>query len=206
MYCLRKPNQLRRCFKPTSEIRQPGQPNTLTVTGAFTNNSGATTTSAISWQTSDVMNVVTLVNNGILEVDAGATLNLTGQPSGLTDVVAGSQLDLFGTFKAGANNGLANLGSVEGLLVLGNGQTTTVTPGTGTLTISSVSEVDLELGSTLTVDGNLTNSGQLYTNIQNRQGGTNNITVTGTFNNASGANAELGFFGDSTARDDRWNA
>ena len=84
------------------------------------------------------MNVGSLVNNGFLEVDTGATLNLTGQPSGVTDVVADSQLDIFGTFKAGANNGLANLGSVEGFLVLGNGQTTTVTPGTGTLTISGV--------------------------------------------------------------------
>ena len=179
---------------------ESGKFNTLTVTSAFTNSAGATTHIGFFGDTTDVMNVATLVNNGFLEVDAGATLNLTNQSSGLTDVVAGSQLDLFGTFKAGANNGLANLGSIEGFLLLGNGQTTTVTPGSGPLTISGTnSELDLELGSTLTVNGNLTNSGQLYTNVQNRQGGTNNITVTGTFNNTSTGTADLGFFGDSTA-------
>jgi fibronectin-binding autotransporter adhesin len=176
-----------------------GGKNTLTITGAFTNNSGATTNIGYFGDTTDVMNVATLVNNGTLQIGSGATLNLTNQPNGLTDVVAGSDLYIFGTFKAGANNALANLGSVEGSLVLENGQTTTVTPGTGTLTISSVGQVDLELGSTLTVDGNLTNSGHLYTNVQNREGGTNNITVTGTFDNASGATADLGYFGDSTA-------
>src|SRR5580704_478207 len=176
-----------------------GGKNTLTITGAFTNNSGATTNIGYVGDTTDVMNVATLVNNGTLQIGSGATLNLTNQPNGLTDVVAGSDLYIFGTFKAGANNALANLGSVEGSLVLENGQTTTVTPGTGTLTISSVGQVDLELGSTLTVDGNLTNSGHLYTNVQNREGGTNNITVTGTFDNASGATADLGYFGDSTA-------
>jgi hypothetical protein len=176
--------------------------NTLTVTGAFTNNTGATTNIGYFGDTTDVMNVATLVNNGTLQISGGATLNLTNQPNGVTDVVAGSNLYVFGTFKAGANNALANLASVEGSLVLGNGQTTTATPagtGTGTLTISSVGQVDLELGSTLTIDGNLTNSGHLYTNIENRQGGTNNITVTGTFDNATGATADLGYFGDSTA-------
>jgi fibronectin-binding autotransporter adhesin len=176
-----------------------GDKNTLTVTGAFTNNSGATTNIGYFSDTTDVMNVATLVNNGTLQVSGGATLNLTNQPNGVTDVVAGSNLYLYGTFKAGANNALANLGSVEGSLILGNGQTTTATPGIGPLTISSVGQIDLELGSTLTVDGNLTNSGHLYTNVLNRQGGTNNINVTGTFNNALGATADLGFFGDSTA-------
>jgi fibronectin-binding autotransporter adhesin len=177
--------------------RTEGKTNTLTVTSAFTNN--GTTHIGFFGDTTDVMNVGTLVNNGFLEVDTGATLNLTNQPNGVTDVVAGSNLYLYGTFKAGANNGLANLGSVEGVLVLGNGQTTTATPGTGTLTISSVGELDLESGSTLTVDGGLTNSGHLYTNIQNRVGGTNTITITGTFNNTSTGTADLGFFGDSTA-------
>jgi hypothetical protein len=75
------------------------------------------------------MNVATLANSGVLEVDEGATLNLTAQPNGVTDVLGGSQLILYGTLKAGSANGLAKLNSIEGLLVVGNGQTFTDTPG-----------------------------------------------------------------------------
>jgi hypothetical protein len=177
-----------------------GKTNTLTVTTTFTNNTGATTIVGDFGNTTDVMNVGTLVNNGVLFVESGATLNLTNQPNGITTVASGSQIQDFGTIKAGTANAFANLGAIQGFLLLGNGQTTTVTPGSGTLTISGTnSQLDLESGSTLIVDGNLTNSGLLVTNHQNRQGGTNNITVTGTFNNALNANADLGFFGDSTA-------
>jgi hypothetical protein len=186
---------------------QSGGPNTLTVTGTFTNSSGATTHIGYFGDTSDVMNVATLVNNGILEIDNGATLNLTAQPNGITDIVAGSQLFDYGTIKAGSANGLAKLGSIEGLLVVGTGQTFTDTPGSGTLTISSSGEMDPEnfdvtggVGTNMTVSGNLTNSGQLYTNVQNRtqSGGPNTLTVTGTFTNSSGATTHIGFFGDTT--------
>ena len=80
---------------------QSGGHNTLTVTGTFTNNSGATTHIGFFGNTSDVMNVATLVNNGFLEVDEGATLNLTAQPNGVTDVLGGSQITLYGTLNAG---------------------------------------------------------------------------------------------------------
>ena len=175
-----------------------GHPNTLTVTGTFTNNSGATTHIGYFGDTTDVMNVPTLVNNGFLEVDNGATLNLTSQPNGVTDVVTGSELDVYGTLKAGSANGLAKLGSVEGTLVVANGQTFTDTPGSGTLTNSGT--LDLELDSNVTVSGNLTNSGALYTNIRNQEvsGHPNTLTVTGTFTNNSGATTHIGYFGDTT--------
>src|ERR1700732_5077934 len=186
---------------------QAGKFNTLTVTGTFTNNAGATTHIGFFNDTTDVMNVATLVNNGVLEIDNGATLNLTAQPNGVTDVASGSQLFVYGTLNAGANNGLAKLGSVEGTLVVGSGQTFTDAPGGGTLTISSSGELDLEnfngmttAGTNMTVSGNLSNNGQLYTNIQNhvQAGKFNTLTVTGTFTNNSGATTHIGFFGDTT--------
>src|SRR5580704_9333830 len=171
--------------------------NTITVDGTFTNNSSATAHIGYFGDTTDVMNVATLVNNGFLEVDTGATLNLTSQPNGVTDVVSGSELDVYGTLKAGSANGLAKLGSVEGTLVVANGQTFTDTPGSGTLTNSGT--LDLELDSNVTVSGNLTNSGGLYTNIRNQGSGkTNTLTVTGTFTNNSGATTHIGYFGDTT--------
>src|ERR1700732_4901642 len=186
---------------------QAGKFNTLTVTGTFTNNAGATTHIGFFNDTTDVMNVATLVNNGILEIDNGATLNLTAQPNGVTDVASGSQLLVYGTLKAGSANGLAQLGSIEGILVLGSGQTFTDAPGGGTLTISSSGELDLEnfngtttAGTNMTVSGNLTNNGQLYTNIQNhvQAGKFNTLTVTGTFTNNAGATTHIGFFNDTT--------
>jgi gamma-glutamylcyclotransferase (GGCT)/AIG2-like uncharacterized protein YtfP len=172
--------------------------NTITVDGTFTNNSGATAHIGYFGDTADVINVATLVNNGFLEVDTGATLNLTSQPNGVTDVVAGSELDVYGTLKAGSANGLAKLGSVEGSLYIANGQTFTDTPGSGTLTNSGT--LDLELDSNVTVSGNLTNSGALYTNVRNQEisGHPNTLTVTGTFTNNSGATTHIGYFGDTT--------
>ena len=144
-----------------------GAANTITVTGTFTNNSGATTHIGYFGDTADVMNVGTLGNNGFLYIDTGATLNLTNQPNGVTDVVAGSELDVYGTFKAGTANGLAKLASVEGALVIGNGQTFTDTPGSGTLPNSGTLDLE-EQRSNMTVSGNLTNSGALEPNIRDQ--------------------------------------
>jgi hypothetical protein len=175
-----------------------GGANTLTVTGAFTNNAGATTTIGNFRDTADMMNVATLVNNGSLTIGLGATLNLTSQPNGITDVPAGSLLQDYGTLKAGTANGLAKLGSVEGTLVVGSGQTLTDTPGSGTLTISSGGELDVDVATNLTVSGNLTNSGLLYTNGQDNAGDANTLTVTGTFTNNLGASTRIGVYQNSS--------
>src|SRR5580704_3712773 len=181
----------------TNVQNDQGGANTLTVTGTFTNNAGATTVIGEFNDTADVMNVATLANSGNLTIDPGATLNLTSQPNGITDVVQGSLIQDFGTMKAGTANAFAKLGSIEGVLVLGSGQTFTDTPGSGTLTISSTGELDFEKATNLTISGNLTNSGQLYTNVQNDQGGANTLTVTGTFTNNAGATTVIGEFNDT---------
>src|SRR4029077_6304803 len=99
-----------------------GSPDTFTLSGTFTNNSGGFFQVGEGVAVSDVANVGTLVNNGSVTINTGATLNLTNQPNGVTDVVSGSSLTVAGTFKAGANNALAKLNGIEGGLTLQNGQ------------------------------------------------------------------------------------
>src|SRR5580704_2061148 len=168
-------------------------PNTVTVAGTFTNNAGATARIGFVSTTANVMNVATLVNNGSLYINSGATLNLTNQPNGVTDVAQGSALTVYGSLNAGTANGFAKLGSVEGALVIGTGQTFTDTPGSGTLTTSSGSGLDLEFGTKMTVAGNLTNAGQLDVGL-NQTGFTNTLTVTGTFTNSAKGVVSIGAF------------
>ena len=97
-----------------------------------------------------------LVNNGYVYVFTGATLNLTNQPSGITDVVAGSNFDLAGTFHAGPNNGFYQLTSVEGTLILENAQITTTTPIGGTFTVGTSGYVEVKSGTTFNINGNVT--------------------------------------------------
>ena len=58
--------------------------------------------------------------------------------------------------------------------------------------------MDLEQASSLTVSGNLTNSGTVATNNQNLQGGANTLTVTGTLTNNTGANVTIGANNDTS--------
>jgi len=182
----------------TNRFNQGIGANTLTVTGALTNNSGATVSLGEFDNTSDVLNAATLTNNGLIRIGVGATFNLTGQPTGVTDVVAGSEFDVFGSFKAGSASALAKLGSIEGTLDIENGQSTTVTPGSGTLTVSNTGTFDVQRGTTVTVSGNLTNSGTVSTNRFNTGIGTNTVTVTGALTNNSGATVSLGEFDNTT--------
>src|SRR5208283_520163 len=97
-----------------------GQTGTLMLTGAST------------------VTAATMSNSGLVYIGSGATVNLTNQLGGITDVVAGSQFILFGTFNdiLGGANAFASLNSVEGTLNL-YGQNFTDTPASGTLTIAS---------------------------------------------------------------------
>ena len=165
--------------------------STFTLSGTFTNNASGQFIVGNVNNTHDVANVGTLSNSGYVYIGTGATLNLTNQASGITDVVSGSRLQVAGTFKAGANSALANLNSIEGELDLENGQSTTATPGSGTLTLSSSGILDVESFSgptTLTISGNLNNSGIVETNRYNSSGtNSSTFTLSGTFtNNASG--------------------
>ncbi len=180
----------------TNARTNAGGTNTFTVTGALTNNAGATINLGQFNDTSDVVNAGSLTNSGRVTVGQGATFNLTAQPNGLTDVVAGSEFDLYGTFKAGAASGLAKLAGVEGLLYVANNQATTMTPGGGTLTVSNTGLFDLDRAANVTISGNLTNSGQVNTNRLN-YALADTLTVTGTLTNNAGGQVIAGFFNDS---------
>ena len=58
--------------------------------------------------------------------------------------------------------------------------------------------MDVEQASSLTVAGNLTNSGTVATNNQNLQGGANTLTVTGTLTNNIGGNVTIGANNDTS--------
>ena len=134
----------------TGTAGPPGSADTVNVSGAFTNSGGLSLAGA-----SDVMDVATLSNSGSIYINPGSTLNLTNQPNGITDIVKNSGISVGGSFTAGSASALANLTSIEGRLGLENGQTTSVTPGGGTLTISSTGQLGLssgtESGTTLSV-------------------------------------------------------
>jgi hypothetical protein len=159
-----------------------GAGNTLTVNGTFTNNAGASFELGEAFS-SDVANVGKLVNDGFLQIGtsdnpSACTLNLTNQPNGITDVLQGSTIILFGTLKAGANNGLANLVSIEGTLSLVNEQSLTLANLTvaGSLYIAD---------STLTLT-NLTNSGTVNVASNTLNNFANELTVTETVTNQAG--------------------
>jgi hypothetical protein len=169
-----------------------GGPNTLNVPGAFYNEAGGYLDLG-NGNKSDVANIGTLVNSGRLDINSGATLNLTNQPNGITDISAGSNINLYGTgaIRVGSSNGLANLASVEGTFNLINGEALTITDAS--LTVSTTGFVDLVNSSTLVANGNVTNSGIVQTGIYNEsvQAG-NTLTVGGTFTNNAGAQFNVG--------------
>ncbi|HVI08496.1 MAG TPA: hypothetical protein VND65_09405 [Candidatus Binatia bacterium] len=174
-----------------------GGTNSVTVTGTFTNNAGANVT---LYSSADSLSVDALSNSGFLQVGdasgSGATLTITGGGQGITDVVAGSTIELYGNLNL-VNSGkttsaLANLNTVAGTLDLNNSQTTAITPSGGTLTINSGGAVQLsDLASSttaLTLTGNVNNSGSFTTGFK---GGGNTVNVSGTFTNNSGGLLEL---------------
>ena len=71
-------------------------PNHLTVSGTFTNNATGQFIVGNNNDTLDVANVGTLSNSGYVYIGTGATLNLTNQASGITDVLSGSRLQVAG--------------------------------------------------------------------------------------------------------------
>jgi hypothetical protein len=174
-----------------------GAANTLTVSGAYTNNAGAQTWVGYNGS-ADNMNVNSLTNDGYLVIGGNATMTITGGGPGVTDVVAGSTILLYGTLQVDPGpptNGLANLNSVEGYLDIANGQTTNDTPGSGTLTVSNSGDLRLDYGSTLNVTGNMSNSGYVYMGVNGGAG--NTLTVSGAYANNAGAQTYIGY--DNTA-------
>lgn len=174
-----------------------GGTNTVKISGTLTNNAGG---EVILYSSTDSMNVNALSNSGTLDightVGSGATLNITGGGQGVTDVVVGSTIELYGNFNV-INSGkstsaLANLTTVAGILNLNNNQAATVTPGGGTLSIANTGQLNLSplaaSTTTLSVTGNVSNSGEFQTGFE---GGTNTVNVSGTFTNNSGGIVEI---------------
>jgi hypothetical protein len=188
-----------------SSTLQTTSSESLNVTAGLTVNH----TGMLNLSSGSIFNVGTLTNKGSVTIGQGATINLTNQPNGITDVPAGATLDVAGTLNAGAENGLAKLNSVEGNLILENGQTTTVRPTSGTLTVpgnvtlnnssgltisgNANAGIQLDQGSTLSVSGNY--SGTLSTNITNIHD-PNTVTVKGTFTGSLMLNGQ-DTFGDT---------
>ena len=76
-------------------------------------------------------NVGVLDNSGKVYVGSGATLNLTNQPDGITDIKAGSTFQIQGTFNNSIDpskpiSAFAHLETVEGTLTLENGHLTSI--------------------------------------------------------------------------------
>jgi fibronectin-binding autotransporter adhesin len=166
--------------------------DTVTVTGTFANASGATLALDGS---GDAVNINALSNSGTLTIKSGATLTITGGGNGVTDVVAGSTYNITGVFNV--KNGstitaaLAKLNSIEGVLNL-DGTSIAVTPTSGTLTIASGGQLSLSNASatttSLSITGSVNNSGNLSTGFA---GGTNTVTVSSTFTNEAAGVLEI---------------
>src|SRR5271157_5689392 len=160
-----------------------GSSSTLDISGTLTNKSGAL---FYLYGNGDIANVGAFSNNGTLYIGTGATLNLTTQLS-VNDVPAGADYTILGTFNAGPNNAFATLTTIEGAVILANGQSTDITPNGGVMTLASGGQLSEGADSTITIHGDLNTSGYLNTgaNYGNSTGGHLNITGNLT-NNGSG--------------------
>ncbi|HUO29407.1 MAG TPA: hypothetical protein VMU80_09330 [Bryobacteraceae bacterium] len=158
-----------------------------------------------------------ITNNGIVQVDSGSTLDITGGPftnfNSATGTLTGGTYNVGGTLQFDGANIVTNAASITlagsgakilsdtGANALANfavnaaGGSFTVSSGgtfttAGALTNSGV--LDLETGGKLTISGGLTNNGTVLTNGTNQQGAANRLTVTGTLTNNSGASFTVG--------------
>ena len=161
---------------------QSGGATQFGVTGLLTNEVGATFTN-----NDDHVGFGSLSNQGTV-INWG-TINLTNQPNGITDVVAGSEFRNYGTVMAGANDGFGQLQSIEGRLLIENGRANSITPTNGTLSVASPGYFEINWsfrpGTSLQINGDLNNAGWV-----NNEGAF--VTVTGVLTN----NNRLDVFGN----------
>jgi hypothetical protein len=178
--------------------------NVLTVNGTLTNNANGTFDLL---SRGDTANVSALSNAGAITINPGTTLNITGGGPGITDVVAGSSLNVAGTFELGGNStmsGLAQLANVGGSLTL-DGQTLNDTPGGGAFTVTLGGSLSIVNGSNMSINGTLINGGTislsgtgstLSADLTNTgsialNGNGDTLTDSGDFNNNSGGSLAL---------------
>ncbi len=129
--------------------------NMLNVTGTVTNGPGGF---FYVLGAGDMASVGRLVNHNYVQIGSGATLSLTNQ-AGVTDIASDADYIVQGTFTAQGNSALANLTTLEGALVLLNGQNTSITPLGGTFTLNGTSgfggDFLIAYGTTVHLNGNL---------------------------------------------------
>lgn len=169
----------------TSDFYQiSGGNNKLNVSGAFSNSGQFSLQSA-----GDTANFGTFRNTGNLLIGGGTSVSLTGQPDGLTNIAAGSQLTVNGGFIAGGTSALANLNTVNGVLSVGNGTTIVDTPASGALTIGSGGSFTEQNGA-FTVNGGLANQGKFL--VDQTATITGALTGNGLVQISSGGTLNLG--------------
>jgi hypothetical protein len=133
---------------------------------------------------------------GVIDVENGSTLSITGDASnsgllvtnkfgfgGGNTVTISGMLTNSGNFTlsgpgdmGSVGNGLNNSGTVD----VFNGSTLTITAGGATN--AAMAKIDVEQGSTLNITGDVTNSGNMGTDLGNMGGG-NTLTITGNLTN-----------------------
>ena len=135
------------------------------------------------------------MNNGNVYVGPYATLNLTNQPNGITDIVAGSGFAVSGAVNnvMTGTSAFANLTSIEGYLNLGISpqfgyfNPTTITPIGGTLSISNTGNMDASFGAGIQVNGSVDNFGSLSTSrfstLYGYYYGPNTLGISGVLTN-----------------------
>jgi hypothetical protein len=109
----------------SSQLIDNGVVQTLNITNGLT--VGQQGTLAFTGNGSSIT-AATVSNSGVINIGHGVTLNLTGQPTGVTTVGAGSSWDIGGNFSVGgiANTGFSNLSSVGGTVVFEDGVSQTI--------------------------------------------------------------------------------
>ncbi len=165
----------------TSELTDGGTAQNLTITtGLSVGQQGILSFTG----TGSTITAATVSNNGSVTIGHGATLNLTGQPLGVTSVLAGASWAIGGNFEVGgvANTGFSNLSSVSGSVIFENGTSQTIG---NSLTNNAGGFIDVDAGSTLTITGNVTNNAGgpqgIYTGFSGP--GKNTIAITGNLTN-----------------------
>ncbi len=151
---------------------------TMFTTGDLTVNGTLRNTTGGMIQINSTADVAALANAGDVAVAAGGVLNLTGGGPGITDIAAGTSYTVSGSFNVidsgVATSALASLATVEGTLLLNNGDGNTFAglTNTGDVTVNSASG--------LTVLGDLTSSSSLSDY--------GSLTVAGVLRNLAGGN------------------
>ena len=161
-------------------------------------------------------------NNGVLQVNKGDTLQITGGPfsnfAGTT--LTGGTYFVAGTLQFGASGSSINtndatltlsgatwkvvnsagVSMLSALATNDSGAKLTVENGASYTdkTLTNDGTVDLENGGLLKINGSLTNSGAVTTNGNNAVGSANSLTVTGKLTNKTGGTVTIGDNNDTT--------